>query len=195
MYNSDELYHFGIKGMKWGVRRYRNSDGSLTSKGKKRYNQMSNDKLQKVLYKQVKAERTRQSSWANRWAVPNTIGTNSKKAQDKYYADRKRYRDSDEYKEALKKIKKLDRDVNSRKIDYEQYDKEYEKIQKSIYKPEFDSSVKFTNAGREYSQKYLETYGRDLNIGYLRDLGYDRKTAERFANRILKANRKLLNGM
>lgn len=31
------LYHHGIKGMKWGVRRYQNKDGSLTPAGKKRY--------------------------------------------------------------------------------------------------------------------------------------------------------------
>lgn len=32
-----ELYHHGIKGMKWGVRRYQNKDGSLTAAGKQRY--------------------------------------------------------------------------------------------------------------------------------------------------------------
>lgn len=34
---SKVIYHWGIKGMKWGVRRYQNSDGSLTPAGKKRY--------------------------------------------------------------------------------------------------------------------------------------------------------------
>ena len=33
-----ELYHHGIKGQKWGVRRYQNEDGTLTEEGKKRYN-------------------------------------------------------------------------------------------------------------------------------------------------------------
>ena len=61
--NTDELYHHGVLGMKWGVRRYQNKDGSLTPKGKKRYSEdynesrnikrkgikrMSNDDLRKV---------------------------------------------------------------------------------------------------------------------------------------------------
>ena len=34
---ADELYHHGIKGQKWGVRRFQNKDGSLTPAGKERY--------------------------------------------------------------------------------------------------------------------------------------------------------------
>ena len=33
----NELYHHGIKGQKWGVRRFQNPDGTLTAYGKKRY--------------------------------------------------------------------------------------------------------------------------------------------------------------
>lgn len=45
-----ELYHYGIKGMRWGVRRYQNKDGSLTPSGKKRA-QRDADKLKKAVSK------------------------------------------------------------------------------------------------------------------------------------------------
>ena len=36
---SNSLSHYGIRGMRWGVRRYQNSDGTYTSIGKKRKHQ------------------------------------------------------------------------------------------------------------------------------------------------------------
>lgn len=50
---SNELYHHGVKGMKWGVRRYENPDGTLTEAGKKRY---SKERERASLKKQRKSK-------------------------------------------------------------------------------------------------------------------------------------------
>lgn len=44
--NSPELCHFGIKGMKWGVRRFQKKDGSYTPAGKKRYTEKPKSQLE-----------------------------------------------------------------------------------------------------------------------------------------------------
>lgn len=36
-YYQNELYHYGVRGMRWGVRRYQNKNGTLTNAGQKRY--------------------------------------------------------------------------------------------------------------------------------------------------------------
>lgn len=51
----EELYHHGIKGQRWGVRRYQNDDGTLTAEGRARYGIDENGKMSKEgkkLYKQ-----------------------------------------------------------------------------------------------------------------------------------------------
>lgn len=50
-----ELYHWGIKGMKWGVRRYQNKNGSLTPAGKKRYSEVHEDYAKAHSGKSVKS--------------------------------------------------------------------------------------------------------------------------------------------
>ena len=54
--SNGELYHYGIKGQKWGVRRYQNADGSLTPKGKKRLakNEALRNKLVNKADKRIK---------------------------------------------------------------------------------------------------------------------------------------------
>ena len=58
---SEILIHYGVKGMKWGVRRYQKKDGSLTSAGKKRY---SEDDI--VLKKGTEIHRIVPKSWSER---------------------------------------------------------------------------------------------------------------------------------
>ena len=50
-----ELYHHGIKGQKWGVRRFQNKDGSLTLAGEKRYNDSDGVKRNKSI-RRIKME-------------------------------------------------------------------------------------------------------------------------------------------
>lgn len=55
--NSLYLAHHGVKGQRWGVRRYQNEDGTLTEEGRKRYYVDADGNIQKISRKDKRAER------------------------------------------------------------------------------------------------------------------------------------------
>lgn len=66
--NENELYHHGVLGMKWGVRRYRNKDNSLTSDGKKRQNEYESNRYKRKVERDnnKKAKAIRKKDLKNR---------------------------------------------------------------------------------------------------------------------------------
>ena len=81
----NELYHHGIKGQKWGVRRYQNSDGSLTAEGKKKA-QADADKLSYAMGKHLDSTNAFQRSLKRRYLV-DTEGSNRWDKSGKGYFD------------------------------------------------------------------------------------------------------------
>ena len=57
------LQHWGIKGMKWGVRRYQNKDGSLTPAGEKRYARDKADNLSKKKENRIDTSEPNPKRW------------------------------------------------------------------------------------------------------------------------------------
>ena len=63
--NNEELMHHGVKGMKWGVRRYQNKDGSLTALGKYKKYKATNQRhknLEKAREAKVSKKKASQST-------------------------------------------------------------------------------------------------------------------------------------
>jgi hypothetical protein len=95
--SESELCHHGIKGMKWGVRKYQNEDGSLTPAGKKRYYDTPELNKQKNELKSAqsayKASRSAYSKAYDQYSMMPTSKNfdNMTKAQSKLELDRIAY--------------------------------------------------------------------------------------------------------
>ena len=77
MDHNEELKHYGILGMRWGLRRFQNQNGSLTDEGRKRYGKGQSRKERKA---EKKKEKQRKQNLAK---------ARAKKAMNKALAEKK----------------------------------------------------------------------------------------------------------
>lgn len=192
-----ELYHHGVKGMKWGVRRYQNRDGSLTPKGKKHYDNLTGTEMHRKLQR---AYNRTKGGWLGKNYGKNV--TRVLKEQDERETKLKK-RLSSENKEYIaldNELKKLNK----------QYDDNYQKFltaeNNGNYKKADALSIEGGRIEKEFSRiarkqeaiynrelqkmgKSMESDYADRSVAALMDMGFDRSTSESFTKKMLKEDR------
>lgn len=187
----NELYHFGIPGMKWGVRRYQNYDGSLTAAGRTHYgvgerikNYRTNLKRKRAL---AKARKTRAEK--------------KKRAEGDKSVIWKEYSNDD-----LKKFnerQQLEQNATRLQIDKMNRGKQYADLiigyaktgveAYGVYKNLMSIAEEIDNGGhpkKTYSQKYAENLLKDIEDKKITDFTDQYNTATRLEklNQIAKGS-------
>lgn len=148
----NELYHYGVLGMKWGVRRYQNRDGSLTAEGKKRYDRDIAENLAKKKDSRIDTS----SPDPNRWVREDVERS-------------KRVVDSGS--DLIRQAKSIERDTSPRSTkkrlnvsnmsDKELRDKINRELLERQYSDIFGEEVKVSR-GRQFTRETLEIAGTAL---------------------------------
>lgn len=148
--DNSTLIHWGVKGMKWGVRRYQNKDGTLTEAGKRRaardMSELSNNK--KKAY----------TPNADKW-VKDDLSRSRRLAEESGQMANKLKNANDK---AIRNQPKNKMDLSNMS------DKEMrDQINRALLERQYNDmfAPQNTNRGREYASQMLDTAGDVLAIG------------------------------
>lgn len=149
--NNNELYHWGKIGMKWGVRRYQNKDGTLTEAGKKRYERDQRENAGKKKGNKVGA------ADPNRWVKEDLTRSKTLANESSTMA----YKLKGMTDKSIKNTPKTKMDL-SNMTDKEMRDQINRAFLEKQYNDMF--APQKSTKGREYASKVLEVGGDVLGV-------------------------------
>ena len=177
-WNSDELYHHGIKGQRWGVRRFQNPDGSLTGAGRKRlgYSERREIKRQEKIKKKTEKYKKQYTDDYNEYILA------------KKYAQQ-------ENEKAIKKNKKSAIDPTYVKQAAEAYEKALDKVYAtkidSLYDKKAKKSKEYKRAVRIVNSYRQDAYYNGYYVQESLGSGMSRRAYET-SHEVAKGNQRIL---
>lgn len=167
MASNGELYHWGVKGMKWGVRRYQDKDGGLTPAGKKRY---ARDAREKGYNKQDEDDGTYYKTAGKKGGRKETLDVDA----DRYVTEdmQRTKRVADDASQMAGKLKQINENAMKKQPKERQdlstmSDKELrDRINREMLERQYNDmfTPQTKNRGRERVNDILETTGTVLVV-------------------------------
>lgn len=188
--DENELTHWGIPGMKWGVRRYQNKDGSLTPAGKRKLAKESEKiKQEEAVLKNRKATQAK----FDRLAAKRKALEDKKKELDGEQKSKKSKKEDKDAKPPKKDIKDMTDDELASAVRRAQLEQQYNSLQpdttkkgNSFAKDFWDKSAvpAIQEAGKNLLKDSLMKLGKKY-------LGLDEQKAESYIDKLKKEHEKL----
>ena len=152
----NELVHYGVKGMRWGVRRYQNKDGTLTPAGKKRYDQDIRDNASKKKENRIDTSNPDPDRWVREdlTRAKKVVDTSSDLVRTAKTIERETRPQSKKKRMDLSNMS--DQELRQ-KINRELLERQYNDVFGKEEAPKISK-------GREYANKILETAGTVLAV-------------------------------